>query len=97
MIQAHRDEDHQRLRKSLAVSFSESSMKQMEPRIKGWVRLLQTKLAERDGAAVDMVELFRCGVSPFYIPSVAIFVLQAIGGELRADCRMAHLVLFGSD
>jgi cytochrome P450 len=82
MIQATRDEDHQRLRKSLAVSFSESSMKQMEPRIKSWVRLLQTKLAERDGTAVDMVELFRCAVSPSYIPSVAIFDLQAIGGEL---------------
>ena len=64
MIQAIRDEDHQRLRKSLAVSFSEKSMKQMEPRVKGWARLLQTKLTERGDAAVDMVELFRCAVSP---------------------------------
>jgi hypothetical protein len=72
MIQATRDEDHQRLRKSLAVSFSESSMKQMEPRIKGWVRLLQIKL----------VELFRCAVSPSCIPSVVIPDLQAIGGSL---------------
>ncbi|KAM0473693.1 hypothetical protein ACHAPX_008098 [Trichoderma viride] len=60
MIQATRDEDHQRLRKSLAGSFSDKSMKQMEPRVKGWARLLQTKLAERGDAAVDMVELFRC-------------------------------------
>jgi cytochrome P450 len=63
MIQAIRDEDHQRLRKSLAVSFSEKSMKQMEPRVKGWACLLQNKLAERGDAAVDMVELFRCAVS----------------------------------
>lgn len=63
MIQATRDEEHNRLRRSLAVSFSEKSMKQMEPRVKGWVQLLQTKLAERDGAEVDMVELFRCAVS----------------------------------
>ncbi|KAM0245166.1 hypothetical protein ACHAQJ_010623 [Trichoderma viride] len=60
MIQAIRDEDHQRLRKSLAASFSEKSIKLMEPRVKGWARLLQTKLAERGDAAVDMVELFRC-------------------------------------
>jgi len=64
MIQATRDEEHNRLRRSLAVSFSEKSMKQMEPRVKGWVQLLQTKLAERGGAEVDMVELFRCAVSP---------------------------------
>lgn len=63
MIQAVRDEEHQRLRRSLAVSFSEASMKQMEPRIKSWARLLQTKLAERGDTAVDMVELFRCAVS----------------------------------
>jgi cytochrome P450 len=63
MIQAIRDEDHQRLRASLAVSFSDKSMKQMEPRVKSWARLLQTKLAERGDAAVDMVELFRCAVS----------------------------------
>jgi cytochrome P450 len=63
MIQAIRDEDHQRLRKSLAVSFSEKSMKQMEPRVKGWASFLQTKLAERGDAAVDMVEMFRCAVS----------------------------------
>lgn len=68
MIQAIRDEDHQRLRKSLAVSFSEKSMKQMEPRVKGWARLLQTKLAERGDAAVDMVELFRCAVSSTVYP-----------------------------
>lgn len=68
MIQATRDEDHQRLRKSLAVSFSEVSMKQMEPRIKDWARLLQTKLAERGDAAVDMVELFRCAVGPTMHP-----------------------------
>ena len=65
MIQATRDEEHNRLRRSLAVSFSEKSMKQMEPRVKGWVQLLQTKLAERGGAEVDMVELFRCAVSLF--------------------------------
>ena len=63
MIQAHRDEEHNRLRKSLAVSFSDKSMKEMEPRVKGWVQLLQAKLAERGGAEVDMVELFRCAVS----------------------------------
>jgi cytochrome P450 len=63
MIHATRDEDHQRLRKSLAGSFSEKSMKQMEPRVKGWARLLQAKLAERGDDAVDMVELFRCAVS----------------------------------
>ena len=63
MIQATRDEEHNRLRRSLAVSFSEKFMKQMEPRVKGWVQLLQTKLAERGGAEVDMVELFRCAVS----------------------------------
>jgi len=63
MIQAHRDEEHNRLRKSLAVSFSDKSMKEMEPRVKGWVQLLQTKLVERGGAELDMVELFRCAVS----------------------------------
>lgn len=63
MIHAIRDEEHARLRKSLAVSFSEGSMKQMEPRVKSWARLLQTKLAERGDAPVDMVELFRCTVS----------------------------------
>jgi len=73
MIQATRDEEHQRLRKSLAVSFSEKSMKQMEPRVKGWVQLLQTKLAERGNAAVDMVELFRCAVSQI--------MPQVLGGE----------------
>lgn len=60
MIQAMRDDEHARLRKSLAVSFSEKSMREMEPRVKSWARLLQTKLAERGDAAVDMVELFRC-------------------------------------
>lgn len=64
MIQAMRDDEHARLRKSLAVSFSEKSMREMEPRVKSWARLLQTKLAERGDAAVDMVELFRCAVSP---------------------------------
>lgn len=64
MIHAIRDEEHARLRKSLAVSFSEGSMKQMEPRVKGWARLLLTKLAERGDDPLDMVELFRCAVSP---------------------------------
>ena len=64
MIQAIRDSEHQRLRKALAVSFSEGHMKQMEPRVKGWARLLQTKLAELSDSPIDMVELFRCAVSP---------------------------------
>jgi cytochrome P450 len=75
MIQAHRDEEHNRLRKSLAVSFSDKSMKEMEPRVKGWVQLLQTKLAERGGAEVDMVELFRCAVS--------LTIFRTFGGELE--------------
>jgi cytochrome P450 len=74
MIQAHRDEEHNRLRKSLAVSFSDKSMKEMEPRVKGWVQLFQTKLAERGSAEVDMVELFRCAVS--------LTVPQMVKGEL---------------
>lgn len=85
MIQAIRDEDHHRLRKSLAVSFSEKSMKEMEPRVKSWARLLQTKLAERGDAAVDMVELFRCAVSPTCISYIAIFGLQVIRGGLTAE------------
>ena len=86
MIQATRDEEHNRLRRSLAVSFSEKSMKQMEPRVKGWVQLLQTKLAERGGAEVDMVELFRCAVSPIMIALSSDF--WPIGHQNRAcDAR----------
>lgn len=85
MIQAHRDEEHNRLRRSLAVSFSDKSMKEMEPRVKGWAKLLQTKLAERDGAEVDMVELFRCAVS--------LAISQMFGGEFGGECRMSRLLL----
>jgi cytochrome P450 len=85
MIQAHRDEEHNRLRKSLAVSFSDKSMKEMEPRVKGWVQLLQTKLAERGGAEVDMVELFRCAVS--------LTIFQIFGGKLGGELGMPCLVL----
>lgn len=81
MIQAMRDEDHQRLRKSLAVSFSEKSMKLMEPRVKGWARLLQTKLAERGDAAVDMVELFRCAVSPNHVFRPSRFLICRLSEE----------------
>ena len=89
MIQATRDEEHNRLRRSLAVSFSEKSMKQMEPRVKGWVQLLQTKLAERGGAEVDMVELFRCAVSPSKYQHSLVRVLAYISSKesLRLDLR----------
>ena len=86
MIQAYRDEEHNRLRKSLAVSFSDKSMKEMEPRVKGWVQLFQTKLAERSGAEVDMLELFRCAVS--------LTVLDILGGEIEIE-RLKPA--FGSD
>jgi hypothetical protein len=89
MIQATRDEEHNRLRRSLAVSFSEKSMKQMEPRVKGWVQLLQAKLAERGGAEVDMVELFRCAVSPSKYQHSLVRVLAYIPSKesLRLDLR----------
>ena len=77
MIQAYRDEEHNRLRKSLAVSFSDKAMKEMEPRVKGWVQLFQSTLAESGGAEVDMLELFRCAVS--------LAVLQMVEAELASS------------
>lgn len=99
MIQATRDEEHNRLRRSLAVSFSEKSMKQMEPRVKGWVQLLQTKLAERGGAEVDMVELFRCAVSPFISsvsPGFWYTDHQRRAGGLTRDAAFGDERLMGS-
>ena len=87
MIQATRDEEHNRLRRSLAVSFSEKSMKQMEPRVKGWVQLLQTKLAERGDAEVDMVELFRCTVSPIMYSLAQLLAYRPSKPNLRLDVR----------
>jgi cytochrome P450 len=81
MIQAYRDEEHNRLRKSLAVSFSDKSMKEMEPRVRGWVQLFQTKLAERGGTEVDMLELFRCAVS--------LTALQMVEGMLGVQRRVS--------
>jgi hypothetical protein len=56
------DQVNARMRKTMAPAFSDSGLKQYEPRFKGWCDALAKRLDQhiRDGTPADMVKLFNC-------------------------------------
>jgi cytochrome P450 len=56
------DANHSRQRKILSNSFSDRALKEQEPLLKGWVKLMREKMQEfaTSGKEADLLMLYNC-------------------------------------